>query len=230
MRGISDLASNVCLKQSYHMSNEALGETGIKILTAAETLFAEKGYDGVSLRQITNEAGVNLAAVNYHYNDKQSLYLEVLTYRLRQLSQARLDRLAAAEVRSDGGPLPLADIVDIFAAPLLQPDAASMPTFGPASSRLIGRTLLEPLDFLAPVLAIDFQPAVARCGQAIRRHLPKLPPADFIWRYSFVIGALHHTAATLHDMKTRTNGFCANDDGATALRNFRHFAIAAVGQ
>jgi AcrR family transcriptional regulator len=206
---------------------ESYGETGAKLLRAAEPLFAAYGYEGVSLRRITAEAGVNLAAVNYHYDDKQSLYLEILTYRLQQLSQARLSRLAAAEVVANGAPPTLAEIVDILAAPLLQPDESSMASFGPASRRLIGRAVIEPLEFLAPVLATDFQPAVTRCGQAIRRHFPTLPPADFIWRYSFVIGALHHVAATLHDMKSRTNGFCANEDGATALRNFRQYTIAA---
>ena len=212
------------------MPIETFTKTGSKLLTAAEALFAEYGYDGVSLRRITADAGVNLAAVNYHYDDKQSLYLEILSYRLRQLSQARLDRLAAAEARAGEAPVPLAEIVDIFAAPLLQPDESVMPSFGPASRRLLGRTLIEPLAFLAPVLATDFQPAVTRCGQAFRRHLPTLPPADFIWRYSFVVGALHHAAATLHDMKSRTNGFCANNDCTAALRNFCHFAIAAIGQ
>lgn len=208
---------------------DASGETGIKLLTAAEILFAEHGYDGVSLRRITAYADVNLAAVNYHYSDKQSLYLAVLSYRLRQLSEARLNRLAVAEVAAGEQPLRLAEIIDIFAAPLLQPDELSMPSFGAAGRRLLGRTLMEPLGFLEPMLAADFQPAVTRCGQAIRRHLPTLPPADFIWRYSFVVGALHHAAATLHDMRGRTNGFCASDDGATALRNFRIFAAAAFG-
>jgi len=205
---------------------EAYGETGAKVLTAAEALFAEHGYDGVSLRRITAAAGVNLAAVNYHYSDKQSLYLEILTCRLRQLSQARLDRLAAAEARASGAAVPLEEIVDLFAEPLLRP-AESMTAFGPASRRLLGRALVEPLPFLAPILAAEFQPAVARCGQAIRRHLPALPPADFVWRYSFVVGALHHAAATLHDMKPRTSGLCANDDADAALRNFRLFAVAS---
>lgn len=209
------------------MSLDTYGETRAKVLTAAETLFAIHGYDGVSLRRITAQAGVNLAAVNYHYSDKQSLYLEILTYRLRQLSRVRLELLAAAEARAAGASIPLETIVDILAQPLLQPEESAMPTFGAASRRLLGRTLIEPLDFLAPVLAADFQPAVARCGQAIRRHLPMLPPADFIWRYSFVIGALHHAAAALHDMKTLTSGLCANDDTAAALRNFRHFAVSA---
>jgi AcrR family transcriptional regulator len=205
---------------------ETYGETGAKVLSAAEVLFAELGYDGVSLRRITAEAGVNLAAVNYHYSDKQSLYREILAYRLRQLSQARLDRLAEAEARASGAAVPLEEIVDILAQPLLCP-AESMTTFGPASRRLLGRALVEPLPFLASTLDAEFQPAVARCGQAIRRHVPALPPADFVWRYSFVIGALHHAAATLHDMKARTSGLCANHDADAALRNFRLFAVAA---
>lgn len=203
-------------------------ETSEKILHPAELLFAEHGYDGVSLRRITAGAGVNLAAVNYHYSDKRSLYLEILTRRLRQLSHARLTRLTEAEARASGSLVPLAEIVDILAGSLLQPDESSMPTFGPASRRLVGRALVEPLGFLAPVLAADFQPAVTRCGQAIRRHFPTLPPSDFIWRYSFLVGSLHHTAATLHDMKSLTNGFCANDGTESAFRNFRHFAVAAM--
>jgi AcrR family transcriptional regulator len=205
---------------------EAYGETGGKILTAAESLFAEHGYDGVTLRRITAEAGVNLAAVNYHYSDKQSLYLEILAYRLRQLSRARLDRLTEAEACVNGVAVPLEEIVDILAQPLLCP-TESMTAFGPASRRLLGRALVDPLPFLADTLAVEFQPAVARCGQAIRRHLPGLPPADFVWRYSFVVGALHHAAATLHDMKTRTSGLCADHDTDAALRNFRLFAFAA---
>jgi hypothetical protein len=93
---------------------------------------------------------------------------------------------------------------------------------------LLGRVLVEPLDFLAPVLATEFQPAITRCGQALRRHVPALPPADFVWRYSFIVGSLHHAAATLHGMRPLTSGLCGNDDGAAALRNFREFAAAAL--
>lgn len=210
------------------MKESNLHETGKRVLIAAELLFAERGYDGVSLRQITTAAGVNLAAVNYHYRDKQSLYVEILAGRLRQLSHARLTRLAEAESRAAGSIVPMAEIVDILARPLLQPDEASMPWFGPASRRLVGRALLDPLGFLSPVLTADFQPAVTRCGQALRRHLPTLPPADFIWRYSFMVGALHHAAAKLHDMESPTNGICRNSDGVSALRNFRVFAETAM--
>lgn len=203
-------------------------ETSAKILASAEALFAECGYDGVSLRRITAHAGVNLAAVNYHHSDKQSLYVEILRTRLRQLSRARLDGLAAAEARAAGAPIPPAEIVEILAQPLLCPDESVQPPFVVGTRRLLGRALVEPLDFLGPVVTMELQPAITRCGQALRRHAPTLPAADFVWRYSFIVGALHHAAATLHDMKARTSGLCANDDGATALRNFREFSVATL--
>ena len=208
------------------MTLDDSAKTGSKVLATAESLFAQKGYHGVSLREITTEAGVNLAAVNYHHSDKQSLYLEILRCRLRQLSQVRQDRLTEAESRSNGTPVTLETIIDILAQPLLQPDETTS-TLNPSSRRLLGRALIEPLSFQYPILAADFQPAVARCGQALRRHLPALPPADFLWRYSFVIGALHHAAAAMHDMKALTHGVCANNDSVTALRNFRCFALGA---
>lgn len=200
------------------------GATGQKILVVAEGLFAELGYHGVSLRQITAQAGVNLAAVNYHHSDKESLYAGILRRRLRELTEARLARLAAAESASAGEPVPLPELIDLLAAPLLAPAQG-----GASARRLLGRSLVEPLPFTAPLIASEFQPGLTRCGQAVRRHLPALPPADFIWTFSFVIGALHHAAASLHDMRTRTSGFCGNDDAAGALANFREFALAALG-
>ena len=53
-------------------------DTKARILDAAERLFADNGYSATSLRDITNEAGVNLAAVNYHFGSKEALLSAVL--------------------------------------------------------------------------------------------------------------------------------------------------------
>ncbi|MEJ2220434.1 MAG: TetR family transcriptional regulator, partial [Desulfobacterales bacterium] len=52
-----------------------------RILDEAESLFALKGYDAVSVREITGAANCNLAAVNYHFGNKRNLYLEVFRSR-----------------------------------------------------------------------------------------------------------------------------------------------------
>jgi AcrR family transcriptional regulator len=197
-------------------------ETLDRILIAAEALFAEYGYHGTTLRQITQKAQVNLAAVHYHHGDKESLYLEIIRRRLGPINESRLARLTEAEEQAQGQPVPLETIAEIMAGPLFDLCASSDGTGGHAA-RLIGRSLTEPLPFMEKFLAEEFQPALARFGQALRRHAPALTPEDFLWRFSFVIGALQHSLATLHRMKSLTRGICRDHDHAAARSRFVQF-------
>ncbi|MGE4359676.1 MAG: TetR/AcrR family transcriptional regulator, partial [Lysobacteraceae bacterium] len=67
-----------------------------RILDVAEALFAEHGFAGTSLRLVTSQAEVNLAAVNYHFGSKDNLITEVFRHRMDAMSQARLERLEHA--------------------------------------------------------------------------------------------------------------------------------------
>jgi len=58
-----------------------------RILDQAEILFAEKGFQGVSVREITRAARCNLAAVNYYFGGKEKLYIEV--FRRRWIPRAQ---------------------------------------------------------------------------------------------------------------------------------------------
>jgi AcrR family transcriptional regulator len=60
------------------MTESQLHETKEKILHTARAMFASKGYEGASVRQIASEAGVNIAAVNYHFTSKEKLFLQVI--------------------------------------------------------------------------------------------------------------------------------------------------------
>lgn len=85
-----------------------------KILDAAEKLFMEKGFDAASIRDITSEAGCNVAAVNYHFGNKKNLYLEMFSrfkykmfsFHIRQINEimarqdVTLDMLLRETVRS----------------------------------------------------------------------------------------------------------------------------------
>jgi AcrR family transcriptional regulator len=195
-----------------------------RILAAGEELFANKGYDGTTLREITVLAAANLAAVNYHHGDKESLYLEVIRRRLRPANAARIARLVAAEEAARSSPVPLPQLIGIMAGPWFELYAD--PAGGRVGARLVGRCLSEPLPFMEKFLAEEMQPVLARFAQAIRRHCPTLPPEDFLWRFSFVTGALQHTLATLHQMKALTRGICRDDDHAGALARFVQFAVS----
>lgn len=198
-----------------------------RILAAAEELFALRGYDGTSLRDIARSAGVNLASSHYHHGDKESLYTLVLARRLRPLNETRLSLLTQAELEAAGQPVPLARILEIMIRPVFDLCADSS-NGGRHFTRLLGRSLIEPLPFLEPILSREFQPVMARFAQALRRHAPALSPEEFLWRLSFVIGAMHHTLAAMHCMKERTQGICRNHDHAGAVGRLIQFASVTI--
>lgn len=194
-----------------------------RILAAAESLFARHGFAAVSLRQITAAARVNVAAVNYHFHDREQLYLDLVRQRLRTVNRERLELLGDAEAHAPGDPAPLSEVFSAMARPLFLPSAA----LGPHGPRLIGRLLTEHQAFADEVLRAEFDPTMNRFGQALRRHHPAMAPADFVWRINFVTGALHHAVVTLPDIGLHTRGFCSPADCAGALRNFVAWASNA---
>src|SRR5438477_4352893 len=72
-------------------------DTKTRILDAAERLFVEHGFEATSLRSLTSAAGVNLAAVHYHFGSKEELFQAVLTRRLDPMNQERIDLLERVE-------------------------------------------------------------------------------------------------------------------------------------
>src|SRR6202158_4862222 len=101
-------------------------DTKSRILDSAEKLFGMNGFDGTSLRDITTEAQVNLAAVNYHFQSKDSLIDAIIERRFEPINRSRLEMLDTA------GPSPTVEkIVEAFLLPLLMVEVrAAAPMLG----------------------------------------------------------------------------------------------------
>ena len=84
---------------------EPAKNTKTKILDAAEGLFAAHGFTSTSLRTVTAEAGVNLAAVNYHFGSKEQLIEAVFARRIGPLERRRLEMLDDEQQRAGSAPL-----------------------------------------------------------------------------------------------------------------------------
>src|SRR5512143_118352 len=108
------------IKSVQEVDHGTKAETKDRILDAAERLFAEHGFDATSLRMITAEAGVNLAAVNYHFRSKDALIEAVFSRCIRPLNRERLRLLAAVEEASGGAPPRLEDVIRAFVTPVIR--------------------------------------------------------------------------------------------------------------
>jgi AcrR family transcriptional regulator len=202
-------------------------ESTFRILRAAEELFSIYGYHGTSLRDITQKAKVNLAAVNYHFDGKESLFRAVVAARLQPINEIRIANLERAQQTSPGGLVPLSVILDAFARPLFEL-GLDHTNGGHHFARIIGRSITLSLPFVHELLANDLHPVTIRFAQAIRRHAANLSPEDFLWRLNFVVGAMHHTLATSHQMKELTRGICHGNDPEEILGRFIHFAVTSL--
>lgn len=179
-------------------------DTRTRLLDAAEALFMSHGFDGASLRQITSEAGVNLAAGHYHFGSKEDLFRAVLARRLNALNQERLAVLDDLETRAAGAPLKPSQIVDAFFGTLLR-QASSQGPRGQTFLRLLGRTLTEPSAFIRTLLSQEFAPVLERYKAALFRALPEVPKEEIVWRFHFMLGATSYAIAGIDTLQLVTD-------------------------
>ena len=169
-------------------------DTRERILDAAERLFMAHGFDGASMRQITGEAAVNLAAVNYHFGSKEALMQEVFRRRLDWLNEERMRVLDEMEEAAGDKPLKPSQIVDGFFGTLLRL-AEDKRRGGIVFLRLLGRTLTDPSDFIRTFLADKYAGVMDRYKQALFKALPDVPRAEIVWRFHFMLGATSYAIA-----------------------------------
>lgn len=198
-----------------------------RMLDAAERLFGQHGFPCASLRQITEEAGVNLAAVNYHFGSKEDLYKAVLIRKIRPVNQERLTLLSQAEQLAGDQPVPLRAILDTFIRPLLRRAASGSPG-GISFLRLISRDLADPQPFMVEEMVRELDPLVARYTRVLTQTLPGIPLPELFWRMQFTIGGMLYAAAHQHDFERTSCGLCHGNDLDGCLRRLIDFCAAGL--
>jgi AcrR family transcriptional regulator len=171
-----------------------------RILAHAEVLFMEHGYEATSLRLITKAAGVNLAAVNYHFGSKEELFQAVLTRRLDPLNAERIRMLGDLEKRYGEKPAPLQEILSAMFLPALQ--LGRDPAKGGNNFlRLLGRAYVDPAPFIRNLLSQQYSDMIGRFKTAFAKSLPHLSKEELTMRLHFVMGALAYTLAGTDALK-----------------------------
>jgi|SRR5215472_16485201 AcrR family transcriptional regulator len=173
-------------------------DTKQRILDTAERLIADQGYAATSLRNIIGEAGVNLAAVHYHFGSKEDLLDELILRKAKAVNEERLALLGQYEAEAGNAPVAVEKVLSAFFAPMIERGGRN-----PQFIRLMGRMHAEGL--IPAIVAKHFQPTLVRFTEALRRSVPHLSEGEMNSRLQFMIGAMSHAVCAQGQVPAETD-------------------------
>jgi AcrR family transcriptional regulator len=179
--------------------------TRASILDAAERLYADRGFADVTLRDIVAAAGVNLAAVNYHFGSKDELIAELFVTRSIATNRERLNQLKAAEA-AGGGRADVAAVLRALVGPTLRG------CLGPDEERLTAARFMirASIEAVPPIRRIKNREIdhLRKFAAAMRRSLPDCSDADLYWGLHFALAMAHHTIRDSERLAKLSDGKC----------------------
>ncbi|MDX2267221.1 MAG: TetR/AcrR family transcriptional regulator [Bryobacter sp.] len=201
-------------------------DTKERILDATERLIATRGIEATSLRQITAEAQVNLAAVNYHFQTKDDLIVAVYLRRIRPMNAERLALLDELEATYNNGKIPFPELLNAFYEPVVNM-AQRLEAKGTPIGVMLGRLYTEPVDHLNKLWMEEMATVVGRFAMAFQRAAPTLSREEVFWRMWFSVGVIAHTMGAGPKLAMASRGLVNVGDREEVLRRMIQFATAA---
>lgn len=194
------------------------------ILLAAEKLFSQRGYHGVTIREIAVEAGVPLALVGYYFGPKHELFHAIFVH-WQDTAEQRLAQLQDV-TQGPPGPDRLRQVVEAFVRPVLAQRASAE---GEYYAQLVGRELSRQTPETQRVLDEFFDPLALRFIDALQAACPGSQRSTAAWAYQFALGALLHHISD-HRMPKLSLGQNPSDDPAAGalLIDFITAGVSAV--
>jgi len=186
------------------IANEASTDTRERLLDVAERLFAEHGFDAVSLRSITTDAGANLAAVNYYFGSKEALIEAVVARLVEPVNRKRIEILDG--IRQEG-PRNARSIVIAFIDPVLE--AAARGVGGDNRFfKLMSRCMAARDERVSRLVMRQFPEVVARFVDIICECCPGVSSNTAHLRLLFMAGAMAHSLFHHDKLAILSQGRC----------------------
>ena len=200
-------------------------QTRTAILSAAERLYADRGFADVTLRDIVAAADVNLAAVNYHFGSKDELIAELFVSRSLVTNRERLNELKAAEV-AGGGRAGIDDVLRALVGPPLRG------CLGPNRQRSDAARFMirASIESVAPIRRIKNREVdhLRRFAAAMRRSLPDHSDVDIYWGLHFALAMAHQTVRDGERLEKLSDGACDVNDVAAIIERIVAVSVLAL--
>lgn len=199
-------------------------KTRDKILRSGWELFSEKGFEAVSVRDVTNHAKVNLASVSYHFGSKAGLIQEIVAAAVVPLNRQRVLLLKQAGDEAGGvEKVLLPKMIEAFVRPVIDPEE-----YGGSSdmvARLIARYLIDE-DYAVPESVLNsFTDVYKIFGIAIRAQCPNMSAREAHKKLIFSTGSIF-MYQTFSWLATKTTGEEYKNDKKDYLETAIKFCVA----
>lgn len=148
------------MKEAGFEKNDLLKDTRMRILQAAAELFADSGFERVTIRAICSRASVNVAAINYHFRNKENLYIEVLQYSKALAFEKYPHGLGTK--KSDPPEIRLRAFIHSFISRILDEDVSTL------FNRLVSREFIEPTSAFDMIVEEAMRPTFVFLSKIIK--------------------------------------------------------------
>lgn len=196
----------------------------------ATRLFAERGLNAISVRDITGEARVNIGAVNYYFGSKEHLIREVFETLLRPLQNDRLARLDEIEQRAGDGPLDLELVLRALIEPTIR---CSVGELGLSAylPRLMFQTFAVSRQSIGDEVAEEADQVTRRFMNALARAAPEIPYEEICWRYYLILGGFSLVctdALGAQRLRRLSDGLCDTGDADRIIEEMITFFLQGM--
>jgi len=163
--------------------------TMARYMDAAEALYIRYGYEGTSIRAISNRAKMNLSTVVYHWGTKEKLFRSVFLRRFAEIEAKKVDTLRA--LRDRNPPLGPGDLEAVLAA-MVDPgfNYIDDPKVAFLTRQLYGRVLTDPSAVVIKISEDIFREVTDLWRVLIRLCIPEMSDERYFWRYTSAVGAV----------------------------------------
>ncbi|NYT86958.1 TetR/AcrR family transcriptional regulator [Pollutimonas harenae] len=205
-------------------------ETGsrARIIDAAIELFGAKGVDRTSLRELTAQASVNVALVNYHFGSKEGLAEAVFETLASQINTERALALETLLQQEGAASVRLDEIVKIFMRPYFDPASRRS---GALLAQMILRHRLAPTPGTNRIIQEHFDPMASCFIDAMAQACPSVDRKEFYWRYAFMVSSIVLTitdSSSVNRLARLSNGQADATDMARMAASLCRFLVGAL--
>jgi AcrR family transcriptional regulator len=194
-----------------------------RLLEAAARLFAERGFNGVSVRDIAAAAKVNLGVIPYYFGTKENLLQEVFNRLFSPVLEERRARIKAIFDRCGDQRPDMGDLLRAALEPVFR-QSRSNDTY----RRLAGRSATDPTPEVRRVIDKTYAPSSGSIPTALRRACPHLSDTEFNWRYFCLHGAVQYVLADVGRIQAIAGADFDTSNPEIALRYVIPFLAAGM--